>query len=687
DPGLRHHYLYGANPPLLVREEDRLFADVWLNPEAPPSEVMMAWYDGSSDHRAYWGANLIAQGLPGTAGRFRAGDLPPAGQWTRLEVAAADVGLGDSARVSGMTFLAFGGEVLWDRSGRLTQHAGGSRRYEEALELDATTVVRAVTVAEGTVPGGEAIRTYVLDFASGLPVVSLAVDSPDLFSVESGLLVLGTNASPSAPYLGANFWRDWEREGWLTVMEPDGTVVEHGGVGVRVQGGWSRSAPQKSLSLRARERYGRGRIAWRVFPELALQSFDSLVLRNSGNDWRHARTRDGLLQGLMRGTAVDMTAFRPAQVFLNGEYWGILNLRERTDGAYLMGHHPEIPDEDAVDLIEDDQKALEGDLTEFLKLAGFIDRHTLADPEDYAALLNWIDLDNYLDWICTELFVDNRDWPGHNVRCWRPRRPEGRWRWILNDLDSSFSLSGEGAERPTLELVAAPVELGAYGGRSTELFRRLLNNPEGREAFLQRFAGLLATRFSSETVRAHIDEVAALLTPEMPWQIARWANSNEPGWPPLPSMEEWFAKLDELRTVAGVRPGSVRQQVVDYFHLPGIVSVTVEVVSGWRGRLWLGREPLEPAGGAIQFDWPAGVLLRLTAEPGVGSRFLGWNDPEEPSPVIEVVPSGPLQLTARFDADDDFDPATLEPPPWPLWSSRYELDGFGPQTPAGSQPT
>ena len=89
--GEHQHYFYNATATLSVGVGESLFAYVYLDPAHPPSEVMLQWNDGSWEHRAYWGANLIPWGDDGTASRHAMGSLPAAGQWVRLEAAASVV--------------------------------------------------------------------------------------------------------------------------------------------------------------------------------------------------------------------------------------------------------------------------------------------------------------------------------------------------------------------------------------------------------------------------------------------------------------------------------------------------------------------------------------------------------------------------------------------------------------------
>lgn len=114
--GEHQHFFSGATETLKVAPGDSLFAYVYLDPANPPREVMLQWNDGSWEHRAYWGENLIAWGQDGTASRRHMGGLPLLGEWVRLEVRAGLVGL-EGRELNGMAFTLWDGQATWDRGG------------------------------------------------------------------------------------------------------------------------------------------------------------------------------------------------------------------------------------------------------------------------------------------------------------------------------------------------------------------------------------------------------------------------------------------------------------------------------------------------------------------------------------------------------------------------------------------
>jgi hypothetical protein len=117
--GYHDHAFQQAGATMTGAAGDLLFVYVYVDPANPPREIMLSWFDGSWEHRAFWGENLIPYGNNNTAGRRFLGALPSTGGWVRLEVPAADVGL-EGSTVSAMGFSLYDGRVTWDAAGRNT---------------------------------------------------------------------------------------------------------------------------------------------------------------------------------------------------------------------------------------------------------------------------------------------------------------------------------------------------------------------------------------------------------------------------------------------------------------------------------------------------------------------------------------------------------------------------------------
>ena len=140
------HAFRGANRTFTVAEGDRLFAYVWIDPESPPETVMLQWNDGNWDHRAFWGEDKIDLGGVGndTPAHKPMGPLPAAGEWVRLEVDPADVGLEPESVLNGIAFVQFGGTAYWDMAGIATTRGSAVKHTHTEQVIAAIQVDRSV---------------------------------------------------------------------------------------------------------------------------------------------------------------------------------------------------------------------------------------------------------------------------------------------------------------------------------------------------------------------------------------------------------------------------------------------------------------------------------------------------------------------------------------------------------------
>lgn len=516
-----------------------------------------------------------------------------------------------------------------------------SNLYTQPIHINRTTVVRAKVFGSG-LPGRIVTHSYLFETPPAhLPVVAIAGTPAHFWDNDSGIYVMGPNADPNFPFFGANFWQDWERPVNVELFETDGTTGLNAGAGVKIFGGWSRGHAQKSLSLFARGKYGAGSFDAAIFPGLPLASFEGLVLRNSGNDWQNTMLRDGLMTGLLAGSRVDYQAFRPTVVYLNGEYWGIHNLREKVNEHLVAAHHGLDPDR--IDLLELDGQVIEGTNQDYLELLDYIASHDIRIPGYYAAVAARMDIGNYIEYQAAQIYFDNTDWPGNNIKFWKSQDPGGRWRWIMYDTDFGFALFDFGAyANNTLAFALEPNGPDWPNPPwSTYLFRTLVQNTEFRHAFINRMADFLNTRFAPAAVHARLDSLRALIAPEMPDHIQRWGGL---------SMTVWEANLRRMRTFASLRPVNLHNHIMSEFNISRAEQVLLDVAPANGGTIRINTVVPE------QYPWSGyyfnGVPVELTAQAAPGYRFAGWSGAGPADSLTIVLPmTGGAQVTAAFAPD------------------------------------
>ena len=231
--------------------------------------------------------------------------------------------------------------------------------YTETLTIDKTTVVRAVSHKKGYLPSPVVTHTYILDPQNNMAVVSIATDPENLWSEETGIYTFGHDYEPEYPYHGANFWQDWEKPAHIEFFETDGSLGFSMDVGISIHGEYTQALDQKSFGIDARKKYGSEFIHYSVFSEKPYTYYQSIVLRNSGQDNGNTKLRDVLISQLMKETGLDYQAYRPAVLYLNGEYWGFYTLRESTDKHFLHTNNPGI-DFENLDIVEGNWRVHQG---------------------------------------------------------------------------------------------------------------------------------------------------------------------------------------------------------------------------------------------------------------------------------------------------------------------------------------
>lgn len=338
-------------------------------------------------------------------------------------------------------------------------------------EVFKTNIVRAKIFINDSISLRTATGTYYVDDSIfsryTLPVLSLVTDSMNLFGYEKGIYIRGKiyddyvaqHPNDTNLFTPANYFMRgdaWERPVHIEYFSHDGQLLLAQDAGLRAHGGASRMFRQKALKLYSRDKYGNDYFDYPVFPghkakvsQDDILHYKNLLLRTSGNDNDQTFFRDALVHTLVSHTSIDVMALQPASVFLNGEYWGIHNFREREDKYYMEQHYGVDPD--SVAILEGPANVSEGndsDRMQYLSMISYIDSHNMAIQSDFDFISTQMDIDNFLDYQSIEIYIRNTDWPGNNIRYWRKRLPQnmpaaatgndGRWRWLLFDTDFSF---------------------------------------------------------------------------------------------------------------------------------------------------------------------------------------------------------------------------------------------------------
>jgi Leucine-rich repeat (LRR) protein len=579
---------------------------------------------------------------------------------------------------------------VYSESILITSRAGEPNQYsaiesiaadwnQPESEVAKATIVRAKVINKQISSYSATVtHTYFLglDFNDRytLPILSLVADPDDLFNKNSGIYVLGesyaeikdSDLTEDEKQLTANFnqhGREWERPIHIEFFENGEQAIFSQNGGVRIHGGGSRRMPQKSLRIYAGSEYDlqeffeyplfTGQI--KDLENKSSAAYKVFLLKNSGQDWMVSMIRDPFIQDLVSHTQLDTQSGRPVIVFLNGEYWGIYNLQERYDEYYFSNQYNINPNE--VTILRQNGvlfKGNPGDQTHYSSLLGYISKNNLSDPHHYEYIQTQMDVDNYIDYLITEIYTGNNDWPDKNIYLWRkttdkyspgsPNGHDGRWRWMIIDMDFGFGLQGygEGYKDNTLELAQKE-------GWSGFMFRSLLENRTFRIKFINRFTDHMNSTFKTDRVVSVLDQTHAVFSPEMEEFFMRWDSRED-------SLEKWGEEVETMRIFAQERPEFVRQHIMDQFSLNGTAILTVNTDEE-KGYMKINSIDITTNLPGVENPdlWSGiyfkGIPLTITAIPKPGYRFSGWEGIDDEELEITFELSEDLELSVIFVED------------------------------------
>jgi hypothetical protein len=372
----------------------------------------------------------------------------------------------------------------------------------EPIDIARTTCLRAATFCDNKMHGQIVTSTYFIgerDFT--LPVVSIVCEPKFLFDGKIGIYTDGE-------LYPANCWWDWDRPANFEIFDTTGTRGLSQELDISLAGMYSQEYELKSLKISPRQKFGDNRLRYDFFSSKPGKKYKDIQIRNSGNDFYRSMMRDALMHTIIIDRLdVDYLAYQPAVIFINGVYYGIENLRERSSKDYLYTNY----DLDEDEIILNDQYAIRKD-PEYQEFVAWMQDNdpTVQDYYDYAE--SKMDVGEYMDYFITEIFINNTDWIINNFKYWRPLEGDNpRWRWILYDTDYGFGW----AEPYTFNALEWALQTKVDEYTVATPIRRLLQNPDFRRRFASRFAVHLSTTFAPARLEAILDSLSGKIADEM----------------------------------------------------------------------------------------------------------------------------------------------------------------------------
>ncbi len=386
------------------------------------------------------------------------------------------------------------------------------------------------------------------------PVISLITDSLNLFNHDSGIYIPGVHLVSNNLHWTGNYYQrgeDWERSGNIELFNSSGELEFSKEIGFRISGQASRSAPQKSIRIYFEDEFGSSGINYPFFPDRDYSNYERLILRSSFTYWwgKNSLFQDDFLQTAVSQSEfnVDLQMTLPSVLFINGEYWGIHNIRERQDKYYLQSIYG--IDKDSVDIIEGNMTVIEGSAETFIYLMEFVELNDLSITSNYEFVKANIDIHNYIDYFIIQTYFGNYDWPHNNIKMWKMQRTNSKWKWLLFDLDATIN-----------DVSFNPFNhINNSSGTQVLLFNSLLQNEEFKSEFVQRYAYHLQNSFNPGIINSQLDQFISKYSPEVSEHIYRWGNPSD--------YYTWIKSCDHIREFIENRPCYMKEILIEQFEL------------------------------------------------------------------------------------------------------------------------
>ncbi|MFZ5941843.1 MAG: lamin tail domain-containing protein [Bacteroidota bacterium] len=489
-----------------------------------------------------------------------------------------------------------GGTIRYTTDG--SRPTENSPAYTAPLNISSTTVLRARVFLPGLIPGTVITHSYMMDenySLRDLPLVSIATEPENFWDPQTGIYV-------------QDFKPDWEVPVNIELFENNGSdrAAFNLPAGIKVNGLYSWQLPQKMLGVYFRKQYGEGSLSYPLFFEKSRTDFEDFALRASGSDWSYTLFRDMLgHDAIQRYMDLDIMAFRPSIVYVNGQYMGIHNIREKVDNGYIVGNYGLAPG--TFDLIENEDFAEEGDLDAYNEFLTVLERD-LSVQSNYDAVAELMDIENFTNLAVSEVALANTS-ISHNVMCWKPKEG-GKWRWVVMDLDRGF-FSTDG------------YLINYYTGQGVLPLKELLENDGYRAYFGKKLADHLFVTFHPLQMNRLIDKHMADIEAEMPYHIDRWQGTTSSYGDAIPSMSYWYEEVDQLRAFVEARPSVVLDDLTGYgFDQSVLLSLFVSPHDG--GMIYFNG--LKIPDSRWSGLYPDGLEIALEAVDRPGYVFRGWKE-------------------------------------------------------------
>jgi hypothetical protein len=402
---------------------------------------------------------------------------------------------------------------------------------------------------------------------------------------------------------------------------------------LRRHGNDSWAYAQRGMRFHTHDELGTGNtIDYPLFTAKDRQKYDVVIMKAAGSDCYQgtgglprAHLRDGFAQTAAQraNLATDCRTYEHQVSYLNGQYWGVYEMRERVDSDYTDYYYNQ--NENQVDILKfwGGLEIENGTNAGWNALYNFITTNSMANQTNYDYVATQLDPEAFIDNFVLNTFLVNSDWLNWNTMWWRGNNPVNpvRWRYAQWDLDNIVGLgqnytgwSSTGINANTVCEAQNMFQGSGASNGHTAIYAKLLENEGFFMQYLNRYADLLNTGLHCDTLVALLDEFEANMLPEMPRQVQRWGGT----------VPNWQLRVNNMKTWVCARWNIVMGQIVDCFedeyNISGPYDITI-VING-PGSVQLNTITIQV--GPWTGTYFGGLDLGLLAQPDANAEFVNW---------------------------------------------------------------
>ena len=469
-----------------------------------------------------------------------------------------------------------------------------STKYTKAISIKATTVIRAKAFCSGWLSPVSTAQSYIFHpRAMTVPIFSVQTDDKYLNDTKIGLFANNNSKEDKKTH-------DWRRPVNIEFFPVEGETSAFNQLSeTRIQGGQSRSNALKSMVFYANKRFDpdHKRFSYEFFPDQkpGITEFKSFSLRDGGNDFDDLYFRDLIIQRTM-GSHIDLDwqAGHTAVLYINGEYMGMLNIRERSNEDNVFSNYDGLEDLDMVEISHEKVNNVDQFIEELKEgTSEFYDRfkafyseksHTLAEYEQ------WLDVKEYLNVIALNFFYGNIDFPGNNLVFWRPNDDDTksglpkRFRVIVKDTDFGLGLYGRQNDYNTIKLLYnQSYDSGnawAFTEPATRLLKNMLEDKDILNLFIDMCCVYMGDFMNGKGTGEIIDLIMEEALDEFVAHRDKYNGGGGGGWPwggwgQPDNRKDITNKFNNAKSWAEGRPNNFYKFIGDQWKLGSPVALTV----------------------------------------------------------------------------------------------------------------